>query len=334
MTPQPYQYVLTPDEATRLDALAQRRNDHWRKKRVVGKKKGRDRGNLEIHRIGCYGEYACCQILGIPFNWADDHPDGHIDGVFEGKTVQIKSTVFGNRLLLFTDLEHFKADLGILCLVSMAFKTMRMVGWITREEYADQCIIESVTDYLDPQPQMDRDELHPPDTLVTRLVTSQPMTSFTEHLEDPEDALLSLPHIRNARARVRAHARLTMERERRALMIEADRQKKAWIQEGNETRQPPEYRGQVFDVADRDGVHPTAFPPLRDAPQEGLSDAFIDFQNHNQTRYETHPQYYCVECKIRYNARDGGRCGPCIGKDEPTQIRAGRKVQPPTEYPL
>jgi hypothetical protein len=168
--------------------------------------------------------------------------------------------------------------------------------------------------------------------LISRLVS--PTISFTDHLEPPDDEVLSLPEVRAARLHARERAREKLEAERRAQMVEEDRRKRASIQAGEETRQPPEYRGVVWDVGTRDGFRPTAFPPLRDAPQEGLSDAFIAFQAHNQTSYATHPQYYCVDCKIRYNARDGGRCGPCIGKDVPIQIRHGRRVQSPPEYPI
>ena len=68
------------------------------------------------------------------------------------------------------------------------------------------------------------------------------------------------------------------------------------------------------------------------------ADEFIAFQAHNQTSYETHPDYYCVECKIRYNARPGGRCGPCISKDPEYQQmllfgpRRARQQKRP-EYP-
>jgi len=160
--------------------------------------------------------------------------------------------------------------------------------------------------------------------------------SFTEHLEPDEAEILSLPEFRAARQAAR-DARLAQERrERRAQRAEADRKKREWIEQGNETRQPEEYRGHVWDTPDRDGVHPTAFPPYRDEPQGSLSDAFIAFQNHNATRYETHPQYYCVECTIRYNTRDGGRCGPCIGAHEPPEIQPRRRLahRPPPEYPI
>lgn len=328
-----YEWALTREEARRLDALAERRNDHWVKRGVRTKKMGPDRGDVEIHRMGCYGEYACCMLLGIPFNWADDHPDDDIDGTFEGKTVQIKATVFGNRLLLFTNMEHFKADLAILALVDLEARFVRMVGWVTHDEYEDWHKFDRVLPHLPKQPQLDRSRLHSPETLVPHPVSrgiQGSTVSFTDHLD--RDDPISLPEVRAARLHARALAREKQEAERRAQLVEEDRRKRAYIQAGLETRQPPEYRGTVWDVGTRDGVRPTAFPPLRDAPQEGLSDAFIAFQAHNQTRYETHPNYYCVQCKIRYNARDGGRCGPCIGRDQPAQDRRGRPLLPP-EYP-
>jgi hypothetical protein len=104
------------------------------------------------------------------------------------------------------------------------------------------------------------------------------------------------------------------ERERRVQRALEDDEKRALIEDGADPRQPPEYRGHVFDHADSDGVHPTAFPPLRWGPQDGLSDEFIAFQSYNGTTYEKNPEYYCVRCRIRYNARAGGLCGPCIGQ--------------------
>lgn len=134
--------------------------------------------------------------------------------------------------------------------------------------------------------------------------------------------------------RIRAEA----ERERLALRAEEDRKKRAWIEAGNDLRQPPEYRGRVYDTADRDGVHPTSFPPMRDAAGGELTDEFIAFQAHNQLTYEKDPEHYCVECTIRFSARPGGRCGPCISRDPAYQQmlmfaprRTRRKGGP--EYP-
>jgi hypothetical protein len=103
-----------------------------------------------------------------------------------------------------------------------------------------------------------------------------------------------------------------------ALAARDDAEKRAWIEAGNDLRQPPEYRGTVFDHADHAGVHPSPFPPYRDELQGPLSEAFVDFQNYATQTPETHPRYFCVQCKIRHNARDGGRCGRCI-RDSPTE---------------
>lgn len=111
------------------------------------------------------------------------------------------------------------------------------------------------------------------------------------------------------------------ERSRKLQRAMEDERKRAWIEAGNDTRQPEEYRGRVFDHADADGVHPTAFPPLRWGNQEPLSEEFIEFQAHNGTTYLTHPEYYCVACRIRYNAREGGMCGPCIGREQALAAR-------------
>lgn len=133
--------------------------------------------------------------------------------------------------------------------------------------------------------------------------------------------------------------RAQRERERLAQIAEEDRKKRAFIASGQDTRQPPEYRGIVYDVGTRDGVRPTAFPDYRDEPQGPLSEAFIAFQAHNGTTYATHPEYYCVVCHIRYNARPQGLCGPCIGKRDGVTYGRGRngrrgEAQPTLpEYP-
>jgi hypothetical protein len=157
--------------------------------------------------------------------------------------------------------------------------------------------------------------------------------SFTDHLDPPDH----LAELAAEQARVRRQNQVAQQRQRErewaAQRADADARKRAWIEGGNETRQPPEYRGRVFDVADRDGVHPTAFPPLRTSPQEGLSEEFIAFQAYNQTSYRTHPHYYCVRCTIRYNARDGGLCGPCIAETDPDEVGRRRRRRQPVEYP-
>lgn len=169
--------------------------------------------------------------------------------------------------------------------------------------------------------------------------TTGKTVSFTEGW-DPEDEDGDAPSLAVYQQQVREHNRRVSQQDRRreylAQRAVQDAEKRAWIADGNELRQPPEYRGRVYDVPDRDGVHPTAFPPLREGAGAELSDEFIAFQAHNQTRYETHPQYYCVDCKIRYNARDGGRCGPCLSKIPESMAsprRAGTRPASP-QYPL
>ena len=102
------------------------------------------------------------------------------------------------------------------------------------------------------------------------------------------------------------------------LQARADADRRARIEAGNDLRQPPEYRGVVFEHADATGVHPSAFPPYRDDPQGPLTDAFIAFQAYATQTPETDPDYFCVQCRVRQNARVGGRCGRCI-RDAPPE---------------
>lgn len=168
-TASPYELVLTAEAAMALDDLAARRGRHWRTKHVPTHKLGRDRSDLEIDRMGAYGEYACCALYGIPFNWRDDRPDGDIDGVLWDKTVQIKTTPSGNRLLLFRDLDHFRADLAVLALVDMARRRVRVAGWVSRLDFERRHAIETVTPVVGPQPVLSLDRLRTPDTLVPTL---------------------------------------------------------------------------------------------------------------------------------------------------------------------
>jgi hypothetical protein len=92
--------------------------------------------------------------------------------------------------------------------------------------------------------------------------------------------------------------------------------KRKHIEDGLEERQPPEYRGRVFEYADRDGMEPSAFPPYRWGPQEGLSEEFLAFRAQTSPTFATHPQYYCPRCRWRYNARDGALCGPCLAQSQ------------------
>lgn len=176
----------------------------------------------------------------------------------------------------------------------------------------------------------------------TELVVPGQQISFTDGW-DPEDEDGDPPSLAAYQQQVREHNRRVSQQDRRREYLTQraveDAEKRAWIAEGHDLRQPPEYRGRVYDVPDRDGVHPTAFPPLREGTE--LTEEFIAFQAYNQTRYETHPQYYCVDCKIRYNARDGGRCGPCLSKIAPVQppLRGSSSVRSrpqtaDTQYPL
>lgn len=152
---------------------------------------------------------------------------------------------------------------------------------------------------------------------------SEDTVSFAAH-PDPSDAELAdlADYQRDLKDANRARLRALRERERLARRAIEDAAKRAWIAGGNEVHQPPEYRGVVFEHADRDGVHPTAYPPLRESVGGELSAEFIAFQAHNQTRIATHPQYYCGRCRIRYNARDGGLCGPCLGETQPQDTTA------------
>lgn len=165
-----YQVLLTDEVALRLDDLAARRGQHWRSRQVATRKLARSRQDVDIDRLGAYGEYACCMLFGIEFNWHDDRPDGDIDGVLWGKTVQIKATPFGNRLLLFRDLDHFRADLAILAWVDLPLQTIHVAGWVSRRDFERRHTIQTVTALVGPQPALPIQQLRSPDSLVPTLL--------------------------------------------------------------------------------------------------------------------------------------------------------------------
>lgn len=148
--------------------------------------------------------------------------------------------------------------------------------------------------------------------------------SFTRHLEPDVGAR---PRAWTGPARPEP---AEAERQRRLQIVIADQKRRAFIEAGLDTRQPPEYRGRVFDHADRDGVHPSAFPPMRWEPQGPLSDEFIAFQNYATQTPETHPAYFCPSCTIRANSRSGARCGRCQVAAE-TTAPTSRQLALPTE---
>jgi hypothetical protein len=135
MPERPYIFTLTREAAAVMDELALERGNNWRKRNVPSHKIDVARTDYEIDRIGCYGEYAVCALLGIPFNWRTDRADNGIDGTLWGKTVQIKTTETPKRLMVFQHDDHFKTDVAILALVTLDIRTVQIAGWIGRKDY-------------------------------------------------------------------------------------------------------------------------------------------------------------------------------------------------------
>jgi hypothetical protein len=135
MPEQPYIFILTREAAAVMDELALERGNNWRKRDVATHKIDVARTDYEIDRVGIYGEFAVCALLGIPFDWRTDGADKGIDGVLWGRTIQIKTTEPPKRMMLFQDMDHFSADVAILALVTMATRTVRIAGWISRKDF-------------------------------------------------------------------------------------------------------------------------------------------------------------------------------------------------------
>jgi hypothetical protein len=89
------------------------------------------------------------------------------------------------------------------------------------------------------------------------------------------------------------------ELERQYIFNAQQARRRMWIENGMDKRQPPEYRGHVFERVSKEGRHFEATPEMR--ADHDLTDEFIAFQNYQGQRVrEEHPEYYCEECHERY----------------------------------
>ena len=180
MPEQPYIFTLTREAAAVMDALAKERGDNWRKRKVASHKIDVARTYYEIDRIGAYGEYGVCAMLGIPFNWRTDRADNGVDGVLWGKTIQIKTTEPPKSLMVFQHDDHFQTDVAILALVMLETRTVRIAGWIGRKDYPKVRKLGALAADKVERPFVPTEKLRPISTLFPILHPAD-----VEALEDP-----------------------------------------------------------------------------------------------------------------------------------------------------
>jgi hypothetical protein len=110
-------------------------------KRRQVQKRGRNQKNQKIDSRkdliveieGLMGEYAASLIYDVPVN-KDYEADKGWDLVIYGYKVDIKATRHLYGVLLFTSLKHFKADVGMLAVITSK-DTVKLSGWTTKMEF-------------------------------------------------------------------------------------------------------------------------------------------------------------------------------------------------------
>jgi hypothetical protein len=104
------------------------------------------------HLVGCLGEFAVSRLLGLPYKDTPGRtgPDGGVDLVFQGSSVDVKTTTSGvPRLYSRLRRAGLRADLVVLAVCPMSLRDWRNEdgrdddvevqarGWVRRSEIAD-----------------------------------------------------------------------------------------------------------------------------------------------------------------------------------------------------
>lgn len=132
-----WRYTLSDDEAEFLDDLARKRKAFWDERRVRTSKVTARQSDLEIHRVGAYGEYGASRILDYPFNDQWDRPDRGHDLQKDGfPSIQVKSTATyyrGEHYIFFRKADRFISD--IVLQAHVEGRTISLVGWASRRRF-------------------------------------------------------------------------------------------------------------------------------------------------------------------------------------------------------
>lgn len=87
------------------------------------------------HFWGALGELLVADVLGTDIDDAAKYSDGGVDGIFRGRTYDVKLAKYLDNPILkvWTKTKHF-ADLYILVAVSRDALLAELVGWATQDE--------------------------------------------------------------------------------------------------------------------------------------------------------------------------------------------------------
>lgn len=136
--------TLTPSEMhlSKRAAVARQRNKD--ESRAANNRKASDRDDTETHLVGLRAEIAVANLMNAaPDTSLVPGSDGGVDLVLrDGRTVQVKCrrphpTQPRHFALLSTDLSEFRANIGVLVYETNSPRTFEIVGWITRERFAE-----------------------------------------------------------------------------------------------------------------------------------------------------------------------------------------------------
>ncbi len=140
----PFIIKLTDEEVSNALAFIDEMRGDKIEKSVTDKKFDKNNTSYAVNLMGYLGEVAVAKMLEVPTDTtvrtAGD--DGY-DLVFEGKTIQVKTSVLPS--LIFNDVELFTADYAILVQLigdrqnPHVDSEFHIHGWITREEFKNTC---------------------------------------------------------------------------------------------------------------------------------------------------------------------------------------------------
>lgn len=130
-------YVLMSDEIAEVERLSKAIENLKRSCNVQTKKICPYESDFETGVCGLMAEYAVCKTLGVDINkdLYSDHGDFGVDFTVKGKTVDVKFNRRQNGYLYFNSLDHFRADIGVLCVPGDLQSQVWMVGVIGKKRF-------------------------------------------------------------------------------------------------------------------------------------------------------------------------------------------------------
>lgn len=94
-----------------------------------------NQSDFAVNYAGLLGEYAVARSINAKVDTAlMIAGDGGTDMVLNGNTIQIKTNMMPEKVLIFNQLEHFKTDWAILCSIESA-SAVSIHGFISKSKF-------------------------------------------------------------------------------------------------------------------------------------------------------------------------------------------------------